>query len=92
MTRILTAAALFLVGFCLPAAAQQGKLLTAAMEAMRSEKWQEAAESAGPEAGIARDIIEWHRLREGMGSAADVMAFLAQRPDWPGLAYLRRRG
>lgn len=91
MTRILTAAALFLVGFCLPAAAQQGKLLTAAMEAMRSEKWQEAAESAGPEAGIARDIIEWHRLREGMGSAADVMAFLARRPDWPGLAYLRRR-
>ena len=58
---------------------------------MRAEKWQDAAAAAGPEAGIARDIIEWHRLREGMGSAADVMAFLGRRPDWPGLALLRRR-
>ncbi|MEO1239591.1 MAG: lytic transglycosylase domain-containing protein [Pseudomonadota bacterium] len=47
-----------------------------------------AAEKAGP---VARDIIEWHRLRAGRGRFDEVRAFLDRRPDWPGLPYLRRR-
>lgn len=91
ITRILTALTLFCAGFTQPAAAQQGRQLGDALILMRGENWQEAAEAAGAEAGIASDIIEWHRLREGMGSAEDVADFLARRDDWPGLAYLRRR-
>ncbi|MDB6453996.1 lytic transglycosylase domain-containing protein [Falsirhodobacter sp. 20TX0035] len=41
---------------------------------------------------VARDIIEWQRLREGEGKARDYEAFLARRPDWPGLALLRQKG
>ena len=40
---------------------------------------------------MARDIVEWHRLRAGEGSAAEVLDFLARRPDWPGLPYLREQ-
>ncbi|MDJ1008928.1 MAG: lytic transglycosylase domain-containing protein [Paracoccaceae bacterium] len=47
-----------------------------------------AAEKAGP---VARDIVEWHRLRAGGGRFDEVTAFLERRPDWPGLDYLRRR-
>lgn len=47
-----------------------------------------AAERAGP---LVRDIIEWHRLRAGGGRFDEVQDFLARRPDWPGLPYLRRR-
>jgi len=47
-----------------------------------------AAEKAGP---VARDIIEWHRLRAGGGRFDEVTGFLARRPDWPGLDYLTRR-
>lgn len=91
MSRLLAFVAVIYAGICLPAAAQQGKPLAGALELMRSAKWEEAADAAGPEAGIARDVVEWHRLREGLGSAADVMAFLGRRPDWPGMALLRQR-
>ncbi len=47
-----------------------------------------AAEKAGP---LARDIIEWHRLRVGGGRFDEVQDFLERRADWPGLPYLRRR-
>ena len=91
MTRILTFLALFSVLWAYPAAAQQGRHLGAALDLMRSEKWDEAAQKAAKAGDVAADVIEWHRLREGMGSADDALKFLARRPDWPGLAYLRRR-
>lgn len=48
----------------------------------------DAADKAGP---VARDIIEWHRLRAGKGRFDEVLEFLDRRPDWPGLDYLRQR-
>jgi soluble lytic murein transglycosylase len=39
---------------------------------------------------VSRDIIVWHWLREGFGGSGDVLVFLERRPDWPGLAWLRR--
>ncbi|WP_293573583.1 lytic transglycosylase domain-containing protein [Phaeobacter sp.] len=62
-----------------------------ALEQVRAEDWRAAGRSAGRETTIARDVVEWHRLRAGEGSAADVMAFLNRRPSWPGLPLLRRR-
>ncbi|AUQ65424.1 Soluble lytic murein transglycosylase [Phaeobacter inhibens] len=89
MTRIL--ALIALISATLSGTAAMAVDLSRALELMRSEKWSEAGRSAGHEATVARDVIEWHRLRAGMGSASDVMAFLARRSDWPGLALLRRK-
>ncbi|NND17542.1 MAG: lytic transglycosylase domain-containing protein, partial [Silicimonas sp.] len=44
---------------------------------------------AGP---VARDIIEWHRLRSGGGDFDSVQRFLKRRSDWPGLQLMRRKG
>jgi soluble lytic murein transglycosylase len=65
--------------------------LSEAMELVRDRDWDAAAERAGPEATVARDLVEWHRLRAGEGTSREVMTFLARRPDWPGLPYLRRQ-
>ncbi|WP_264211300.1 lytic transglycosylase domain-containing protein [Leisingera thetidis] len=89
MTRIL--ALILLITAALPGAPALARDLGTALNLMRAEKWQEAAREAGAQQTVARDIIEWHRLRAGLGSAGDVMAFLQRRPDWPGLAYLRRQ-
>lgn len=65
--------------------------LARAMDLMRAGDFTAAlaaAEKAGP---ISADIIEWHRLRAGLGRFDDVLAFLDRNPDWPGLPYLRRR-
>ncbi len=42
--------------------------------------------------GVGRDIIDWQRLRAGDGRLGDYEAFLARRPDWPGLPLLREKG
>ena len=89
MTRVLALILLITATLSgMPAAARD---LGTALEMMRSEKWDQAAREAGRRQSVSHDIIEWHRLRAGLGSARDVTAFLERRPDWPGLAYLRRR-
>lgn len=91
MTRILTLLVLISALWVHPLVAQQGRHLGNALDSMRSEKWSEAANTAAKSGDVAADVIEWHRLRAGMGSADDALAFLSRRPDWPGLAYLRRK-
>ena len=62
-----------------------------ALAAKAKGNWRAAlitAESVGP---VARDIIEWHRLRAGLGDFDSVQRFLARRADWPGLKLLRRK-
>jgi soluble lytic murein transglycosylase len=41
---------------------------------------------------IARDIVEWARLRRGGAEFEHYVSFLERNPDWPGLPYLRARG
>jgi soluble lytic murein transglycosylase len=41
---------------------------------------------------IARDLVEWTRLRRGGAEFADYVAFLQRNPDWPGLPYMRAQG
>lgn len=89
MTRILLLLSLILT---LGSAAQaQTRPLAQALELVRSEDWAQALEAAGAKGSVSRDIVEWHRLRAKEGTAEDLEGFLARRPNWPGLPYLRRR-
>ncbi len=65
--------------------------LRAGMAEMRKGDWNEALRVSGTRGSVSRDIIVWHWLREGFGSSGDVLVFLDRRPDWPGLAWLRRK-
>lgn len=71
--------------------AERPRPLGWALDAMRNGNWDVAASLAARDGPVAADVIEWHRLRAGLGNYADVMAFLDRRPDWPGEPYLRRQ-
>ena len=84
--------------FCLlgwqPLSAQQtpATAYAAAEVAMQAEDWagaQALVANAGP---VARDLVTWAKLRAGEGQFPEYQAFLATRPDWPGLERLRARG
>lgn len=90
MTRLWTLVICVWALFALPALADADRL-GRAMEQMRKGDWAAALNAAGRDRTLANDIIEWHRLRAGRGTANQVTDFLKRRPDWPGLAYLRRK-
>jgi len=93
MTRILVLVILFCSSVWLPAATAAGDAdrLTRAMQDMRGGDWGAALKAAGPDGSLANDLIEWHRLRAGRGTADQVNDFLHRRSDWPGLAWLRQK-
>ncbi len=90
MSRILTAL-LLVFALALPASAERPRPLGWAMDAVRAENWDAAARIAAKDGPVAADVIEWHRLRAGLGNYKDVRAFLDRRPDWPGERLLRRK-
>lgn len=98
MRRLVLALAVVAASFGAPAAgAQDAPALAAALDRVAVRDWDgafAAADRAGPDGQpeIARDIVDWHRLRAGEGDFADYPAFLARRADWPGLPLLRARG
>lgn len=57
---------------------------------MRAYRWDAALQIAEQDGQMARDIIEWHRLRAGHGTYDEVTDFLNRRSDWPGLALMRK--
>jgi len=65
--------------------------LVRAFEAMRAGDWTNARTIASDVSPIAYDLIEWHRLRAGKGTAEEAMLFLDLNPDWPGLEWLRKK-
>ena len=75
----------------LPAAQAADTPIARALDAVRNRDWTGAEQDVQQEGQIARDIIEWHRLRAGEGRPSEVLDFLARRPDWPGLPYLRKQ-
>ncbi len=75
----------------LPANAQHRDELREAMVSIRAKDWDGAARAVAGTDQVARDIVEWHRLRAGEGSADQVLSFLDRRGDWPGLPYLRKQ-
>lgn len=62
-----------------------------ALGAAARDNWQTAAFLAAKDGPVAQDVVEWMRLRGGHGSYGQVRAFLARRPNWPGLEYLREQ-
>ncbi|MFD0982361.1 lytic transglycosylase domain-containing protein [Tropicimonas aquimaris] len=71
----------------------QGAALADALQQMRTGNWRGAAVAVRPAGAEGRDIIEWHRLRQGGQAPFDAYRdFLARRPDWPGLDLLQTRG
>ena len=94
MKRIVAGLAIVLA-LCTGAVAQnkaEATALSAAMQAVESRDWTQAASLAAPAGQIGRDIVEWHRLRGATGSFAEYQSFIARRPDWPGMPFLQKSG
>ncbi len=87
--------AAFWVGAAIPSqasqAAAEARALAVAVDEMTSGEWDAALRAADRAGPLARDIIDWHRFRAGLGSFDEVRSFLERRSDWPGLQYLRRK-
>lgn len=91
MTRRLFISLVMVLLTALPVSAERPRPLGWALEAARGGNWETAAKIAQRDGPVAADIIEWSRLRAGLGSFAEVTAFLERRPDWPGERYLREQ-
>jgi len=99
MRRLPILAALFLPILALPAAAQPwapdgaraaGRL---ALIAAGAQRWAEAESLAAAADPVAGKIVLWMRLvnRQAPASAAELVAFVAENPDWPFPDTLARR-
>ena len=66
--------------------------LAKAMKLARSDDWAAALAAAGDVGSLPRDIIAWQWLRTGDAPFDVYPAFLARRPDWPGIPLLRKTG
>lgn len=65
----------------------------AMMDAVRAEDWVRANRVAAQIGTVARDIVEWHRLRRGgVATFGEYRDFIARNGDWPGQASLLNRG
>ena len=64
--------------------------LASAFEAMEDGNWEWANSIARRDGRAAAALIEWHRLRMGLGEPGDIIAFLHEYSHWPGLSLLRR--
>jgi soluble lytic murein transglycosylase len=73
-----------------PLRADTVQAMRTALDVASGKDW-DGALAVAP-AGVGRDIIDWQRLRAGDGRLGDYEAFLARRPDWPGLPLLREKG
>ena len=95
MIRYLTVV-LWLLVWAAPASPQStvdaSAALAAAMKQVVRQDWPAAAAAVQDAGPVARDIVEWHRLRAGQGQATDFTGFVARRPDWPGLPLLLEKG
>ncbi len=78
-----------------PALAYDAKEIIALRDAQglaNQQDWAEASARAQGAGAVGADVIEWQRLRAGEGLLGEYEAFLARRPDWPGLPYLKAAG
>ena len=92
MFRRIAILTVLLLSFPLSVLAQQGtRPLERAMDLMREGNWAAAQIEARGDGQAALDVILWHYLRAGLGSAREVQDFLARNPDWPGLPFLKEK-
>ena len=81
--------------FCLmalPAAADDSAALRNAFRFAEAGDWTGAQAAVADAGDIARDVVEWRRLRAGEGDLGEYEAFLVRRKDWPGLPLLHEKG
>ncbi|NCM97932.1 MAG: lytic transglycosylase domain-containing protein, partial [Rhodobacterales bacterium] len=76
----------------MPVQAGEADALRAALARTEAQDWPGAVAASAGAGAVGRDLVEWQRLRAGEGLLGDYEAFLARRPDWPGLPLLRRKG
>ncbi|MCR9124638.1 MAG: transglycosylase SLT domain-containing protein [Rhodobacteraceae bacterium] len=91
MSRIILSLLIIFGALGFAAAQEQPRPLAQAMQAMRAGDWDGALRLAAADGPVARDVIEWHRLRAGRGDFDDLRGFLERRGDWPGLPWLLKR-
>ncbi len=70
---------------------QAPRPLASALDAIQAGRWEVAARLARRDGAAAADLIEWHRLRAGLGDPAAILDFLDRNAHWPGLDYLRQQ-
>lgn len=81
------------LSLCPVSAQAAGEALSAALEALDAGDLEAAAQAeAQLDDPVARDIVQWTRLRIGGEPFEDYIEFLARNPSWPGLPYLRAQG
>lgn len=74
------------------ARADTAPALVQALQAVARQDWPGAVAAVQASGPITRDLVEWQRLRAGVGTAGDYIAFAVRRPDWPGLPLLLEKG
>ncbi|WP_322894369.1 MULTISPECIES: lytic transglycosylase domain-containing protein [unclassified Yoonia] len=74
-----------------PSFAQRVDQTAVAAIAAKDTGWDAAFQIADSADPVTRDVLTWLRLRAGDAPFADYQAFVTARPDWPGLALLRRQ-
>lgn len=74
------------------AAADAAGAMRAAQSAVAQQDWAGAAAAAQGAGEIGADVVEWQRLRASGGLLGEYEAFLARRPDWPGMPLLKEKG
>ena len=87
-------AAAFVIGSTFPGLAQTSaevERFQRAVTFMEKGDWRTALATAKSVNPVAQDIIEWHRLRAGLGTFQATQSFLEKNGDWPGLKLLRRK-
>jgi soluble lytic murein transglycosylase len=74
-------------------AVSQEEALREGLRLASGQDWPAAAAAVAGAGDIATDLVEWHRLRSGDPEIklGDFEAFIARRPDWPGLRLVREK-
>lgn len=90
MIRSLFVAASLALSIPLAAAADDGALLARAISQAEAGDWQSAEQNGRAAGEVSALLIDWMRLRSGMGDFAEFAAFVRAHPDWPGLKMLRK--
>ncbi len=65
--------------------------LASALHAMQDGRWEAARALAARDGPAASTLIDWHYFSAGLGTPDQVLTFLRDHTDWPGLAALRKR-
>jgi soluble lytic murein transglycosylase len=76
----------------LPVMADDSIALRDAFRFAEAGDWDGAQAVVASAGQIARDVVEWRRLRAGKGDLGQYEAFLVRRADWPGMPLLREKG